>query len=216
MEFKDAVNYRQSIRIFKDKEVPKDDLLDIINLAQRAPSWTNAQPWHVHVATGKTLKEIKEDHLNHYKEGLHGNPDYPLPAPNTWSPEAESNSQKWRENLGSFLVENSNQMSYSQLHLFDAPAIVYITVPKNASAWSIYDAGAFAQTLMLAAADKKIDSMVAYEFIKFPDSLRKFMNVDNNNSFLIGIALGYRDEDYKINKFRTDRAESDSFLDFHN
>ena len=51
-----------------------------------------------------------------------------------------------------------------QIALFDAPAIVYLTVPKTASAWAIYDAGALTQSLMLAAKERGIDSMVAYDY----------------------------------------------------
>ncbi|MCR1890093.1 hypothetical protein NSA16_02765 [Ligilactobacillus murinus] len=45
--------------------------------------------------------------------------------------------------------------------MFNTPALIYLTLPKNTSEWSIYDLGAFGQTLMLAAADRKVDSMPA-------------------------------------------------------
>lgn len=164
MEFKDTLNYRQSIRIFKDKTIPKDDLRDIIRLAEKAPSWTNSQPWRVHIATGESLQKIKEDHLRHYELGIHGKPDFPYAPRDSWDQLSQLNSFKWSSELGSFLGEDSEQMGYSNTHLFDATAIVYLTLPKKGSIWSIYDLGAFGQTLALTAADKRIDSVVAYEF----------------------------------------------------
>ena len=52
MEFKEAVNYRQSIRYFTNQQIAPDDLKEIVQLAQRTPSWANSQPWQVYIATG--------------------------------------------------------------------------------------------------------------------------------------------------------------------
>lgn len=213
MKFKDTLNYRQSIRIFKNKSIPKKDLREIVQLAGKAPSWTNSQPWRVHIATGDTLKKIKADHLKHYDLGIHGNPDYPFPTRDSWDQLSQLNSFKWSSELGNFLgSENASQMTYANTHLFDASAIVYLTLPQNSSTWTIYDLGAFGQTLMLAAADRRIDSMIAYEFIKYPDSLRKILNISEDNKFVIGIGLGYRDEQYQINKFKSSRTNINEIL----
>lgn len=215
MEFKDTLNYRQSIRIFKDKAIPEDDLRDIVQLAEKTPSWTNSQPWRVHIATGESLQKIKEDHLRHYELGIHGKPDFPYAPRDSWDQLSQLNSFKWSSELGTFLGEDGEQMGYSNTHLFDAAAIVYLTLPKKGSMWSVYDLGAFGQTLALAAADKRIDSVVAYEFIKYPDSLRKILGVSNDTNFVMGIGLGYRDNKYKINKFRSSRDKVDEILNIH-
>lgn len=103
-------------------------------------------------------------------------------------------------------------MTDSQTRLYDAAALVYLTLPKGATGWSIYDLGAFGQTLMLAAADQRIDSMPAYEIVRYPDAVREIMGIPANTQLVMGIALGYRDPAKRINDFRSARAPENSIL----
>jgi len=52
---------RRSIRGFKDKDVTKEQLTQLVEAAQSAPSGGNCQPWHFYVIKDKNLQaEIKE------------------------------------------------------------------------------------------------------------------------------------------------------------
>lgn len=75
MEFKEAVNYRQSIRYFTNQQIAPDDLKKIVQLAQRTSSWANSQPWQVYIATGQTLEKIKNHHLAAAQQGVSGKED---------------------------------------------------------------------------------------------------------------------------------------------
>ena len=55
-----AVNKRKSIRAFKPDPVPRKILREIMELALRAPSWANTQPWELAIASGSKLEEIKK------------------------------------------------------------------------------------------------------------------------------------------------------------
>lgn len=57
MELKQTVLGRRSIRKFKDKPVPADEILDIIRLAVHAPSPGNSQMWHFYVITSRQVNE---------------------------------------------------------------------------------------------------------------------------------------------------------------
>ena len=54
----DAITKRQSIRAFLDKAVSNQTLKDILEVASRAPSGTNTQPWKVYVVTGTKRSEL--------------------------------------------------------------------------------------------------------------------------------------------------------------
>ena len=54
---------------------------------------------------------------------------------------------------------------------------------------------------MLAAKNYGVDSVVAYELAKYPDVLRKYAKIPENEDICVGIALGY-EKDEAINKFR--------------
>ena len=47
-----AITGRHSVRAFTSQAVDKATLLELLNIAARAPSGTNCQPWQVYVATG--------------------------------------------------------------------------------------------------------------------------------------------------------------------
>ena len=61
--------------------------------------------------------------------------------------------------------------------LFYAPSIFYVTIPKTRTDSCIFDSGAIEMSIMLAAKDHEIDSVPAYEVIKYPDILRKYMKI---------------------------------------
>lgn len=109
------------------------------------------------------------------------------------------------------VVDNPSDFAKTQPVLFNAPAVVYLTVPKTAPMWSVYDLGAFSMSLMLAAAEKDIDSIPAYELIKYPEILRQNLPISDDESIIAGIALGYA-SDAKINDFRSSRLDLDDIL----
>ena len=74
---------------------------------------------------------------------------------------------------------------------FHAPAIVYITIPKNATMYSAYDAGAFGYGVTLAAHERGIASIPAYEFIRYPQEIHPFFEIPEDEAIFMGIGLGY-------------------------
>jgi len=57
MEFMEVLKKRQSIRRYKEGQIPKADLLKIIEAAGLAPSGKNIQNWHFVVVTDQAVKE---------------------------------------------------------------------------------------------------------------------------------------------------------------
>ena len=75
MNVSEALEARRSVRYFEDREVPEETLRAIVKDAQWAPSWANAQPWKVYIATGNLAKRIREMHLQNAQRGLRGSSD---------------------------------------------------------------------------------------------------------------------------------------------
>ena len=84
--FRDMVRERRSVRGYRTDPVPREVIVDIIDIAQGAPSSMNTQPWHFHVLTGEPLDLIRQGNtdrmvngaapqreipLNHGYEGVH-------------------------------------------------------------------------------------------------------------------------------------------------
>ena len=54
----DAIISRRSIRKFLPQPVERAVVEDILDVARRAPSGTNIQPWQVYVLTGEPLRAL--------------------------------------------------------------------------------------------------------------------------------------------------------------
>ena len=60
MHVRDAVASRYSCRAFLPKPVPEKIVRDIVEVAARAPSAGNLQPWQVDVIAGDKLEALKD------------------------------------------------------------------------------------------------------------------------------------------------------------
>ena len=212
MEFKEVVNKRHSVRNFSEKEIPVAVLEDIVRTAERAPSWENSQPWNVYIATGDTLKRIREIWAGKYEAKVKGTPDMPTGHRTNFS---ERSQQSMKDFMGAVAEYSGDPETAHFLNmnekLFNAPALVYLTLGKGHTGWPIYDLGGFGMTLMLAAKDHGVDSIPAYEIVKFPAELRPLLSVPEDEEIVMGIALGYADED-SINGFSSTRLPLEDIL----
>ena len=86
-------------------------------------------------------------------------------------------------------------------------------LPKDANNWAILDLGGFEQTLMLTALNKGINSIPAYNLVKYPDILRRYIDIPSSYAIAIGISLGYA-ADNKINTFKASRMPLANYLEY--
>ncbi|TPR41884.1 hypothetical protein DY123_04960 [Apilactobacillus micheneri] len=214
MDVKDAILNRKSIRKFDGKSIDNDTIKEIIRIAQKAPSWVNAQTVRINVAKDKTLDKIKKDHYDlNTNPNVHGNPIIPFREMDKWDDVSQKNMQHWLSNnqkqvgseWGNLVSENSN-------HLYNASAVVYLSLPNNYSEWSLIDLGLLAQSIMLAAYEMGIDSLPSYEFVKYPKKLSDNLSLDDHEKVIFGIGLGYRDDNDSINNIKSDRMNTNDVL----
>ena len=67
MELQQTYNLRRSIRKFKNIDIPKEVILELIDTARISPSAKNIQPWKFYVAKGKT-KDTIADFMKEYAD----------------------------------------------------------------------------------------------------------------------------------------------------
>jgi hypothetical protein len=84
VDFETLVQSRRSVRGFKQQPVPRTVIEAIIDVAKRAPSSMNTQPWHVHVLTGEPLEEVRRRNMEEMIAGarrtMRGSTDSPIDA----------------------------------------------------------------------------------------------------------------------------------------
>lgn len=207
MEFIDTVNNRHSIRDFKSQPIAEEELEKIVETAGKAPSWANVQPWKVVIATGESLEKVRSYH----ESGRTEHSEFPSLHRGSMGKQGQANLRTWSSGINNFLGADANDMYTDSEKLFNAPAVAYLLLPRNINPWTIYDLGAFGQTLMLAAKDRGIDSIPAEEFVFNPSYLHQVLGVSDDYLFAVGIGLGYP-KDAKINQFRSERMSLDQYL----
>ena len=69
MDFETLVQTRRSVRGFKQQPVPRAVIEEIIEVAKRAPSSMNTQPWHIHVLTGEPLERVRRRNMEEMMAG---------------------------------------------------------------------------------------------------------------------------------------------------
>ena len=69
MEYDEVINGRRSTRGFLNKPVSVEVLKEVIELAVRAPSSMNTQPWHFHIVTGEVLDNIRRENTKRNVDG---------------------------------------------------------------------------------------------------------------------------------------------------
>ena len=191
MEFSQVVANRHSVRDFTDQPVSREDLVDVVRTAQQAPSWVNSQPWRVYAATGRTLEEIKKRHAADVAAGRKGASDLPVMSRTEWSLATQANMAALAERIGSDLGDAASEFPAAQARMFNAQAVLYITIPTGSPLWSFHDLGAFTAMIALAAVDKGLGAINAYALVMYPDEVREAMGIGADEIVAIGIALGH-------------------------
>jgi nitroreductase len=69
MDFETLVQTRKSVRGFQKQPVARAVIEEIIDVAKRAPSSMNTQPWHIHVLTGEPLEELRRRNMEEMVAG---------------------------------------------------------------------------------------------------------------------------------------------------
>ena len=215
-QFDELMKARHSVRYFQKKEIPENTLKQIITTALRAPSWCNSQAWNIYVASGKTATEIRNTFNSKSLEGIKGYSDINPGHRTDASERSQKTMGQFFKGVAEFTKDPKMQALNDSLKvLFNAPTIVYLTLQKGVTQFSVLDLGALEMSILLAAKSHGVDSLVAYECVKYPDVLRKFLKVPENENIVIGIALGYEDDNC-INKFRSEKLSLDEACHFFN
>jgi nitroreductase len=205
----DALNLRYCCRAFKPDRVSKETVLKLLEAATRAPSWANTQPWEIYVAGGEALERLRQAYLKNLQGNVAGHPD--LPRPSSWPPALQKRTEDLmarRLHLIGIASDDSTgrkTMMQANYSFFGAPVVIYLCMDRSLSPWSVFDLGSLSQSIMLAAKDNGLDTAVAVMLVTYPNLIRSHLEIPDDLSIVIGIALGSSDSNNPGNRFRSPR-----------
>ncbi len=217
MELRAAIEERRSIRKFKAKEIPRETIRDILETARWAPSWGNTQLWEFYVLTGKRLDEFREANHRSFVDGQ----TFPLDVPmhEVW-PERlkERYAEIGKIMLTAMNVKRDDKGARNRLYedmtlLFDAPCLIVACIPGDILVeYAMLDVGLILQTICLLAYDKGLGTCIMAMSIRNPGLLRKILSVPADRKIVMGIAMGYPDENFPLNNFARKRVDISEYV----
>jgi nitroreductase len=202
MDVIEAINARHSVRDFISRPVSRDTIMKILEIALRAPSAGNSQPWEVFVATGDSIERIRDAWQALEWPGI---PE----RPGTLQPPAEIMNRSGDVVSGIFNaagLDPSDPKSFRIIRgprLYGAPVVVVVCMDKTLT--DNMGIGLFVQTLCLAAQGYGVDSLISGALMMHQETLRKELDIPENLNPIIGIALGYPNPDNNVNTYRSPR-----------
>lgn len=214
MDIVEAVNQRKSIRAFKPDPVPQGILKEMLDIALRAPSWGNTQPWEFAIVCGSKLEEIRNGFIQ--RAGEEPMPDIARPQgfPEPYGSRRRALGAKFYEIKG-ITREDRERRGWWQLQglkHFGAPCVIYIYVDRSfyyqangLNVWPMFDCGLVAENIMLVATKYGLGTIPQAQAVIYPDVLRKVLGIPDSKLILLGISIGYPDWDDPINRFRSER-----------
>lgn len=214
MQVEDALKSRHAVRDFTDQPVAKETIQEIVRLAQQTPSWVNSEPWRVYAATGQSLTQIRQGCLDLAAQKVATNPDLKTMSRDDWDARLQKLMKDWGHDLVHSFTdfdEAHTVMTGASDALNNAPAILFVTIPKQTPDWAILDAGAFMQSLLLAATAKGLGSIPTYNSVRYPQVVRQVLGIPETERLLVGVELGY-ESSAKVNAFRAQRPDLSDVL----
>lgn len=224
MEIAEAIRKRKSCRAFKPDPVPQDVLREILELAQRAPSWANVQPWEFAVVSGAKLEEIRQGFAE--RAAAEPNPELPFPRrfPEHFlarlpafrrAPPAEA--ARMRDD-----PELRRQRRLQSARLFGAPCVIYILTDRSycyqgeaLNAYAAFDCGLVAENIMLLAVSYGLATVPAAMSVTYPDVVRRVLGLKESQLIVLGIPIGYADPEHPQFGLYSEREPLESITSWH-
>ena len=225
MELIEGIKSRKSIRAFKPDSVSEQVLMDLLEVATRAPSGVNRQPWEFFIVRGKVLKELKRADLAEYRLGKTPKPEIPFGTSKGISiaPALEGVYRARQLELAKQVYQlmgikkedkKTQEEWYERMvQFYDAPAVIIIVMDKMLQgAWPILDIGLVAQNIALTAQEYGLGTCIMRTIVDYPGKIREIIKIPESKRIIIGIAIGYPDWNHPVNKLRTNREKLDRIV----
>lgn len=217
-----AITSRRSIRAFLDKPVERADIERILEVAARAPSGTNTQPWKVYVLTGQARERLSEAILavNADPEQARRHTEEYAYYPREWVSPYVDRRRKVGWDLYSLLgLTRDNKAGMAAQHarnyrFFDAPVGLIFTIDRIMEQGSWLDYGMFLQNIMVAARARGLDTCPQAAFTQYHRVIAEELQLPANEMVVCGMALGWADPQRIENTLVTEREAAQGFARF--
>ena len=218
-----AIENRFCVRAFAPTPVPRATVADILRVAARAPSGTNAQPWQVYVLQGASRDALVDKVCAAYDAG-YADPqvaaryreeyDY---YPSQWiEPYLGRRRQNGWSLYGLLGIGKGDKDAMHAQHqrnfrFFDAPLGLMFTLDRVMGQGSLVDYGMFLQNIMVAARARGLHTCPQAAWNDYASIVLPHVGATADEMLVCGMSLGHADEAALVNTYSTPREEVASF-----
>ena len=218
-----AITSRMSTRAFTQAPVSRAVLTELMQVASRAPSGTNTQPWKVYILQGAS-RDTLVDKVCAAHDAIRANPELAANYkeaydyyPEKWvSPYLERRRENGWGLYGLLGIGKADRDKMHAQHqrnyrFFDAPVGLMFTMDRVMGRGSLLDYGMFLQNIMVAARGRGLHTCPQAAWNSFANIILPHLGAGPDEMLVCGMALGYADESAVVNTFHTPRVAVDDF-----
>ena len=218
-----AITSRNSTRAFTQQPVPRAAITQMLDVAARAASGTNTQPWKVYVLQGAVrdglVQKVCAAHdavranpalMSEYREEYDY---YPTQGVSPYIDRRRENGWGLYGLLGITKGDKDKMHAQHQgnYRFFDAPVGLMFTIDRVLGRGSLLDYGMFLEAFMVAARGRGLDTCPQAAWNGFAKIIMPHLGAGDNEMLVCGMALGYADKTDIVNTFRTPRVPAREF-----
>jgi nitroreductase len=217
-----AITTRRSLRAFLPTAVPRESIEQILEVAARAPSGTNTQPWKVYVLTGEAKASLSRKIVAAYDDPVERathTEEYAY-YPTEWKSPFIDRRRKVGWDLYSLLgIAKTDKARMHAQHrrnyeFFGAPVGLMFTISRTMRQGSWLDYGMFLQSIMVAARGRGLDTCPQAAFTQFHRIITAHIGAPDDEQLVCGMSLGYADPAAIENTLVTEREPLSGFARF--
>ena len=219
MDADEAITSRRSVRAFLPDPVSRQTIEHILEVAARAPSGTNMQPWWVQVVAGAVKDANTADTLALFDAGEAESvyKYYPDKFPEPYL--SRRRKVGW-DMYGAVGIERGENEKMHHQHglnyrFFDAPVGLFFFLDERLEIGSWIDYGMFMQNVMTAARAQGLHSCPQAAWPRYHKAVRKHLDVGDGMILIAGMSIGHEDTSAPINALRTEREPVAGFTTFN-
>lgn len=219
MKVSEAVRSRRSVRAFLDTPVPAAVLREAIELAARAPSGGNLQPWRIYALAGAPLAELKVRVAEKlHKADPQERPEYAVYPPNLWEPHRTERFEVGEAMYALLGVPREDKAGRLRqfahnYQFFGAPAGLFCYVDRRMGPPQWSDLGMYLQTLMLLLRERGLDSCAQECWSVYPKTVASVLNPPQELMLFSGMSIGHADPDAPVNRLKSHRLPLEMFAE---
>jgi nitroreductase len=208
-----VIRQRRSIRMFlPDRPVPRELLDEALDLAIRAPSNSNIQPWHVVFASGAARDRLVAALL----EAAAAAPPKVPALPEHFS---HFRSETGKVVYGSMGIARDDVAArrvavLRNWEFFRAPLAGIVCMDRELGLVDSLGVGMFLQTLLLSLTARGLGTCVQVAIAGYPEIIYEQLNIPEQFTILCGLAVGYPDPNFPANKIRIGREPVEKNVTF--